>query len=146
MRERKKPDYGFGFCRECGAQYKRGGATAKYCAPCAKEKHYAYYVEHREKVLEQQHAYRATHREKVAACKRAYREAHRDELAKKSRAYYVEHLEKALERQRAYSAAHREERAAKKRARKQIAGLLKLMVAADAVRRVMDVQQQQTKG
>jgi len=101
MRERKKPDYGFGFCRKCGAQYKRGGGATKYCAPCAKEKHYAYYVEHREK---------------------------------------------ALERQRAYSAAHREERAAKKRARKQIAGLLKLMVAADAVRRVMDVQQQQTKG
>jgi hypothetical protein len=91
--ERKKPDYGFGFCRECGAQYKRGGSGAKYCA--------------------------------------AHRAAHREELAAKTRAYYAE---------------HREEIVAKKRARRQIAGLLKLMVAADAARRVMDVQQQQTKG
>ena len=44
MRERKKPDYGFGFCRKCGAQYKRGGATAKYCAPCAKSTSRAYYA------------------------------------------------------------------------------------------------------
>jgi|GEM_PF-3593882 len=131
MRERKKPDYGFGFCRKCGAQYKRGGATAKYCAPCAKSTRRAYdaarYAAHREEIA----ARYAAHREELTAKKRAYNAAHREERAAKMRAYW---------------AAHREELAAKKRARRQIAGLLKLMVAADSVRRVMDVQQQQTKG
>lgn len=120
MRERKKPDYGFGFCRKCGAQYKRGGATAKYCAPCAKSTRRAFYA-----------ARYAAHREEITAKNLAYWAAHREEITAKRRAYW---------------AAHREEMAAKKRARKQIAGLLKLMVAADAVRRVMDVQQQQRKG
>jgi hypothetical protein len=121
--ERKKPDYGFGFCRECGAQYKRGGSGAKYCA-----------------------AHRAAHREELAAKTRAYYAEHREELAAKKRAYRAAHREETAAKMRAYHAAHREEIVAKKRARRQIAGLLKLMVAADAARRVMDVQQQQTKG
>ena len=120
MGERKKPDYGFGFCRKCGAQYKRGAPTAKYCAPCAKSMRLVY-----------RRSYRAAHREERAAEKRAYWAAHREELVAKKRAYW---------------AAHREEQAAKARARRRISGLLKLMVAADSVRRVMDVQQQQTKG
>ena len=165
MRERKKPDYGFGFCRKCGAQYKRGGATAKYCAPCAKSmrlvcrcsywaahreelaaKKRAYNAAHREEQAAKMRAYYAAHREEKAAKYRAYNAAHREELAAKKRAYWAAHREEIVAKKRAYNAAHREEQAAKERARRQISGLLKLMVAADSVRRVMDVQQQQTKG
>ena len=169
MRERKKPDYGFGFCRKCGAQYKRVGPAAKYCAPCAKSarlvrkclyraahreelaaKYRAYYAAHREENAAKDRAYWAAHREEITARRRAYYAAryaaHREEITAKNRAYWAAHREEMAAKSRAYSAAHREERASKKRAIKQIAGLLKLMVAADAVRRVMDVQQQQTKG
>ncbi len=165
MRERKKPDYGFGFCRKCGAQYKRGGSNAKYCAPCAKSMRLvcgcsyraahreeraankrAYNAAHREEQAAKYRAYYAAHREEKAAKGRAYYAAHREELAANARAYWAAHREEITAKRRAYWAAHREELAAKMRARKQIAGLLKLMVAADAVRRVMDVQQQQMKG
>lgn len=138
MGELKKRDYGFGFCRECGAQYKRGGPRAKYCAA------------HREARAAKKRAYDAArwaaHREEFAAKRRAYCAARREEIAAYNRAYYAAHREEVTAKKRAHWAAHREEKAAKKRARRQIAGLLKLMVAGDAVRRVMDVQQQQTKG